>query len=75
MNGGNLVILFLHIQFGLCDVTKHKMSALHCFVCSIIYYTNICNFFYFDRVCGRLFALIRACISESLASVVVSFNP
>ena len=31
MNNMKLVILFMHIELGLCDVTQPKMAALHSF--------------------------------------------
>ena len=49
-------------------MTSHSLKWLPSMMAHIFYYTNICNslIFYqkFDLVCGRLYGLIRACISD-----------
>ena len=36
MSSWKLVILFMHIQLGLCDVTHPKIAALHSFEISFM---------------------------------------
>ena len=62
MNSRELVIMLMHIQLGLCDVTWPKMAALQSFQFST--YTNSCKDL--DQVCGKLHDFIRACISDAL---------